>query len=157
MMQDWKLLKANEKFSFIKKYVQINVQEGLKFKGLVFTVDPVSESIVLQSGEKVSIINGKKIESISLIAKSIDEEPTVDLHDLITPKPHSLSESELEVNKEKLLSWLKRNKLNVSLEGKNIKVEDYVTILPPYTAESCMASNEIILQRIQSIIGNMKE
>uniref|UniRef100_A0A0L8HKU4 AD domain-containing protein n=2 Tax=Octopus bimaculoides TaxID=37653 RepID=A0A0L8HKU4_OCTBM len=73
-----------------------------------------------------------------------------------------LSEEALSEHKDKLKSWLLKNRLPVQEQkgqddGKEkcLCVAGAVTILPPYGPGNCCSTNEIILSRIQNLIRNM--
>lgn len=77
-----------------------------------------------------------------------------------------LSEEALLERKDKLKSWLLKNRLPVQEQqgqddgngdekGKCLCVAGAVTILPPYGPGNCCSTNEIILSRIQNLIRNM--
>ena len=70
----------------------------------------------------------------------------------------SLTEEELEKRKKRLNLWLIKNRLPVQLIGNNkeiLSISDALFIEPPYGADNCRSTNEIILGRIQGLIKNM--
>ncbi|XP_029645897.2 gem-associated protein 6 [Octopus sinensis] len=73
-----------------------------------------------------------------------------------------LSEEALSERKDKLKSWMLKNRLPVQEQKgqdgdkpKCLCVAGAVTILPPYGPGNCCSTNEIILSRIQNLIRNM--
>lgn len=71
--------------------------------------------------------------------------------------------AELTQARDRLVKWLEKNRLSVKLEegDKNqaaaavvINILDSVFIHAPYTAESCVSTNEIILNRVRNLINN---
>ena len=55
---------------------------------------------------------------------------------------------------KKVREYLSKFGVISNLEGENIVIGDTVIIQPPYSPESCDATNEIILARIKNILEN---
>lgn len=68
-----------------------------------------------------------------------------------------LSENEVEKKRQKLKKWLEDNAVPISESDKQLKLDDILTIDPPYGLEQVMSSNEIVLERIQNLVKSMPE
>lgn len=147
----------------IGKVVEILTKDGCTHSGIVYTVDPVSDSVVLvqeqQSGLlKMDVIMGHSLKSTSIISEGSDSLQQR-LNDLFKPKTQgNLSGTALKQKHARLRSWLLKNRLPVSActeDAAVLVVADVLRIPPPYDADSCQCTNEIVLGRIQGLIKNM--
>lgn len=156
----------NEWMELVHCFVSVETKGGKNIKGYVFTIDPVSESIVLVNFEdefsttntsvdivmKDSVVDIEKIHNAdekvkkmcsSLFRQNIDED---------------ISESEMVGRRDKLKLWLEKNRFPVSISTSDdqvLQISDALMIQPPYTDKSCLSTNEIILSRVQQLIKNM--
>ena len=67
------------------------------------------------------------------------------------------SEEDLVRRKTELKAWLQRNHIPVQESGDNgelLSISDALFIQPPYGAENCVSTNEIILGRVQALINS---
>ena len=152
----------DEWMQYVYKQVNVLVEDGSEYTGWIYTIDPVSESIVLMkfNGDKteMDIINGSSVNSISIIDGN-SETYKAKLDAMFRPEETaSLTEEELEKRKKRLNLWLIKNRLPVQLIGNNkeiLSISDALFIEPPYGADNCRSTNEIILGRIQGLIKNM--
>lgn len=147
----------------IGTHVEIITRDGGLHSGSVYTVDPVSESVVLatvpadQSDKlNMEIILGHAIQSWTPLST---ERPVLNMDNIFKPKKLSnISSAEMKLYQERLRSWLLKNRLPVAVCEKNpsvLIVADILRIEEPYTAENCLCTNEIVLGRIQGLIKNM--
>lgn len=148
---------------YIYKEVCIQVKDGTSHTGHLYTVDPVSESMVLvriNEGKLIGLelIMGHAIEGIIVLEedtelwhKELNALFKVNMHNKISPE-------ELNKQKERLKHWLLKNLLPVeeSTERTDVlNLSDALYIEPPYGPENCHSTNEIILGRVQGLIKNM--
>lgn len=148
---------------YVYKQVCIQVKDGTSHTGHLYTVDPVSESMVLvrmSDGKltELELVMGHAIEGIIVLEEDtevcqdeLDALFKVDMHSKITPE-------ELNKRKERLKSWLLKNLLPVeeSTERSDVlNLSDALYIEPPYGPENCCSTNEIILGRVQGLIKSM--
>ena len=70
----------------------------------------------------------------------------------------SLSEEDLQKKQFQLKCWLLKNRLPIEVggaKGELLTLADALVIHPPYGADNCYSTNEIILGKIQGLIKNM--
>ncbi|XP_059842397.1 gem-associated protein 6 [Hemitrygon akajei] len=160
-MNEWKTKKPLEWEKYLNKEVKVTADEKNTYQGWVFTVDPVSGSVVLVNfvdAEKVSVatVMGHAIQAVELISEG-ESNTTERLSALFMPVgSRAYSNEELEQRKLRLKSWLEKNRIPVTEQGdqnKTLCVAGVLTVSPPYNAEDCNSSNEIILSRVQSLIN----
>lgn len=199
---------------YVGREVCVTTRGDESFTGWVYTIDPVSQSVVLakfnqssrrdraeaeKSGEEESVVenaidancapsvsdgvsgNGEKSEFKDQETSSSVNDDRVELcvvmgHALQNivvldedPSKHQAefdaffkprvvvrdSPAQIKRRRESVKNWLVKNRLPVSETGDVLSVMDALTIEPPYTAESCRSTNQIVLGRIQGLIANM--
>eukprot|EP00058_Branchiostoma_floridae_P024604 XP_002610094.1 hypothetical protein BRAFLDRAFT_60087 [Branchiostoma floridae] len=146
--------------SHVYKEVEITTVDGRKHRGWVYTVDPVSESVVLVQFEEdrkktVEMVMGHAMKGIIVVNEDIDCHKEELDHIFITADDTRFSKQDLETRRDELKQWLEKNRLPVKVSGKEgelLSISDALVIEPPYSAESCRSTNEIILGRIQALI-----
>ena len=157
---------------YISKKVCILTENNHEHIGWVFTVDPVSTTFVLaqfssDGKTEVEIVMGHAVKKVTILDVDSLEENSDLKEKTIHEKLNSLfvhkfsseySESNFATRKEQLRSWLLKNRLPVDeKEDQSLCIADVVTVTPPYTAETCISINEIILAKIQGLIKSMPE
>ncbi|KAI5608546.1 gem-associated protein 6 [Silurus asotus] len=158
-MGEWCSMLPQEWITFVNQEVKVTTQDKQQYEGIVFTVDPVSGSIVLVTfGEKrsasVKVVLGHAVKDVQLI-KAGDEDTDRKMKSLFTPAgSQEFSTEELEERKKDLRAWLEKNLIPVTDEGDVLRVANVLTISAPYDSEQCSSSNEIILARVQSLVGS---
>ncbi|KAL6468849.1 hypothetical protein MHYP_G00223730 [Metynnis hypsauchen] len=151
MPQEWR--------KFVNHEVKVTAHDNQQHEGWVFTVDPVSASVVLvafqeKGGACVKVVLGHAVREVQVLREG-DEEMEKKLKSLFTPTgSQSFSTKELKERKESLRSWLEKNLIPVTDEGDVLRVANVLTISAPYGAEQCISSNEIILARVQSLVDS---
>lgn len=151
----------DEWLQYVYKKVCIVTEDGLEHVGLVYTVDPVSETYALVTlGEtiKLEMILGHAVRSVTVLSENTDMYKE-QLDNLFRPKSQvSLSEEERQKKQSQLKCWLLKNRLPVEVggtKGELLTLADALVIHPPYGADDCYSTNEIILGKIQGLIKNM--
>lgn len=73
------------------------------------------------------------------------------------PPDHKMTPNEVRKQKERVKSWLLKHRipLEEDKESKDLNVMNVLTLKSPYTAESCVCNNEIVLGKIQGLISAM--
>lgn len=150
--------------------VQVSTEDDEVHVGHVYTVDPVSESIVLINHADVSLEASPRMSLKLLMGASVTDVKLISdgteavkhrFNHLFRPAVDTiLNDEELNRRKMNLKSWLEKNRLPVALGGTGwqyLTVADALTIQPPYTEDSCISTNEIVLSRIQGLIKNMPD
>lgn len=148
--------------SNVGKVIEIVTKDGRVHSGTVYTVDPVSDSVVLvqeeSGGLKMDVIMGHALKSTSILNDG-NERLQKRLNDLFKSKAEgNLSETDLKQKQAQLRSWLLKNRLMVTAcehDSEVLVVAGVLRIPPPYDADSCQCTNEIVLGRIQGLIKNM--
>lgn len=148
---------------------KVIVETSTKFErsvcGYLYTVDPVAGHIV--------IVNFDNIESSSPVLTStqiltnhsvkcllLDETEARSslvpglLEKLFTrDSSESLTESELDERKTKVLEMIKANRLPVKEESDgSLTIANIVVMKPPYCKDDLVCSNDIVLGRVKSIL-----
>ncbi|XP_024081615.1 gem-associated protein 6-like [Cimex lectularius] len=138
--------------NYINKEVKVFTKGNQTFQGSVYTIDPVTESIVLTKKDttgcvSLDLVLGHVITGMEIVGNAEAEE-------LFKCKDTSKINEEVKNN---LKSWLESNLIPIEDDGVNLKCCSVLTITPPYSWESCLCTNEIVLCRIQQIIKAMPE
>ncbi|XP_030628715.1 gem-associated protein 6 [Chanos chanos] len=156
-MQDWCKKRPHEWHKYINQEVRVTAHDKNEYQGWVFTVDPVSGSVVLvtlhgQQSTSVRVVMGHAVRDVEVL-KEGDEEIAQQLNALFMPAGSQvLTNDELKRRKEDLRLWLEKNRIPVTEEEDTLRVANVLTVSPPYGSGDCSSSNEIILARVQSLI-----
>ncbi|XP_060796858.1 gem-associated protein 6 isoform X2 [Neoarius graeffei] len=156
-MGQWCNMLPQEWFKFVNQQVKVSTEEKQEYEGLVFTVDPVSASVVLVTFDEnrsasVRVILGHAVRDVQLVREG-DEDTERKMRSLFIPAASlEFSTEELEERKKDLRAWLEKNLIPVTDEGDILRVANVLTIGAPYGPEQCSSSNEIILARVQSLV-----
>ncbi|EEZ99905.1 gem-associated protein 6 [Tribolium castaneum] len=136
--------------SLIGKSVNIETVDKCTHVGVVYVVDPVYKTVVLlnKSTKSLEFVLYPAIKSFNVVSDVQNDEL------LQTPTKLLNSEESLHL-KMKLMKWLKLLMINVREDGELLKVDEHLSIGPPYGADDCMCDNTIVLERIRKIIGLM--
>ncbi|XP_071487037.1 gem-associated protein 6-like [Diadema antillarum] len=107
----------------------------------------------------LTVILGQEISHVHILDEDIDKH-RISLDQLFHCQSHepSLSKEEISAKKQKLKEWLELHRVPVTVSGKDgelLNVSQVLTIEPPYSAENCVCTNEIILARVQALVRNM--
>ncbi|CAH1794196.1 unnamed protein product [Owenia fusiformis] len=153
-----------EWMQYVHKEVCVTSSDGACHYGWVYTIDPVSETIVLaqftDSSTDIAMVLGHSVKSIR-VTNSNTETHKEKLKTLFLFKNTAeYSKEDLQKRKFKIKSWLEKNRLPVCVSGDNndvLSISDALFIEPPYSVDDCRSTNEIILGRIQGLIKNMPE
>lgn len=144
---------------FVDKKISIFLSDNSRKVGWVHVIDPVTRTVVLQeesedsSTKKLTFVLGHAISRV-VLEKSEGRPPVPDF--LQVEKTKEYSQDDLCKRKTELVDWLKKNRVPVSesLEDSSIlSVMGVLFVEPPYDPDCCKCSNEIILDRIQKLIG----
>ena len=158
----------SEFLSHVNKEVCVTADDGTTHTGWVYTIDPVSQSVVLvqftttpgadtatATPSRLEVIMGHAVVNITTINEETDVHGK-QLDGLFRPKPSDeLTVEELEQRKEKVRSWLAMNRMPVTVSGEILSISDAVFVDPPYEADNCRSTNAIVLGRLQGLIKNM--
>lgn len=139
--------------------VSIELDDGQEVCGLVYTVDPVSDTFVLvnfiDDKMKVEIVLQHAISSITVLNEDVDLNKQR-LDNLFRPVGQErLTDEDVKRRQNIVKLWLLKNRLPVEVNGELLSVAEALVIEPPYGPENCISINEIILGKIQGLIKNM--
>lgn len=137
--------------NYVGLKVNILTEDGTTSSGIVYTVDPVSESVVLLQGcqqNHLKIVFGHAIKNVEICTDKLYELP-----ELFTTTPTNLSRSAVERRKNAVIKILRENRFGVKEENDIITVENILSIRAPYESINCICANSIILGRIQNLLS----
>jgi len=146
--------------------VELKTQRGSLESGGLLAIDPVSDSAIIANDSESKNIKDTKILIVPFVdwktLKVINdsEETKYKFRKLILEtqwsksQDNNFSPDELSARQDKVREYLSKFGVISNHEGENIVVGDTVIIQPPYSPESCDATNEIILARIKNILEN---
>lgn len=150
---------------YINRKANITISDGTEKTGWIYTVDPVTHSVVLllksENGTSpfhLCILCGHAVKNVDLLEDILSEQELESIEDLMhgLKRPSYYSHCELNTRKIQLKEWLEKNRITVEEVGVECEVLSVMGVLfvdPPYDANCCRSSNEIILDRIQKLIG----
>jgi len=160
---------------YVHKCVHITTVDGTVHNGHVYTIDPVSSTIVLLTYENDSssavdclskmrqaeLVLGHAVHRIDILEDDcIDCSADMDLL-FKSSSDMTLTKEALCKRQERLRLWLTENRFPVEISAIQPDVisvgGDILLIHPPYCPENCLSTNEIILSRIQSLITQMPD
>ncbi|XP_023654272.1 gem-associated protein 6 [Paramormyrops kingsleyae] len=156
-MNPWRQKMPLEWQRYVNNEVKVVADEKRQYQGWVYTVDPVSASIVLVNPQEdgrahVTVVMGHAVEKVELLQDG-GEEIAQRLSSLFSPDGvQTVSREELQSKKGCLRAWLEKNRIPVTEEGEALCVAGVLRINPPYGSADCISSNEIILSRVQSLV-----
>ncbi|KAJ8377610.1 hypothetical protein AAFF_G00255680 [Aldrovandia affinis] len=156
-MNEWRQKNPLEWNKYVNKEVRVTASDKQQHQGWVYTVDPVSASVVLvdfQSTRKasVAVVMGHAVGEVEVLRDG-DEAMAERLSAVFVPGGRQvLSQDELQRRKRCLRAWLEKNLIPVSEEGESLRVAGVLTVNPPYGPQDCSSANEIILSRIQGLV-----
>nr|CAD7437870.1 unnamed protein product [Timema bartmani] len=143
--------------NFVQKYVKLVTEDGSKHFGTVYTIDPVSTSVILvqRDSDKMRLLlfPEHNIHSLDICTKNSPAQ----LQQLFAPSTTAWNEETAQIQLCKLKDWLKANRIPIEEDGNILKLQDVLEIHPPYKVENCVSSNEVVLGRIQGLITSMPE
>ncbi|XP_012529772.1 gem-associated protein 6 [Monomorium pharaonis] len=138
--------------SYIGKMVKITMKDESVYYGIVYTVDPISESIVLLQSKTLMQYRLKIIFNHSIKNVQVTSEAKTFVPELFSCV--KLSEAMLTKRKDVVMQLLLENRFPVKEEDGILFIEDTVSIEPPYYPENCTCTNSIILNKVQNILNH---
>ncbi|XP_078351122.1 gem-associated protein 6-like [Oculina patagonica] len=157
-VENWTALSSVTLRKYVDKKISILLSDNTRKVGWVHSIDPVTHTVVLQeetedsNAKKLSFVLGHAISRV-VLEESEGHPPKTDF--LQAEKTMEYSQDDLCKRKSELVDWLTKNRIPVSesLEDSAIlSVMGVLFVEPPYDAECCRCSNEIVLDRIQKLI-----
>ena len=155
---------------YVGKNIQIQCKNGETQSGHCYTIDPISNTIVLlyfsEGSPKIRFVLEHAIEAVSQLDQNCDseilpEEFITQLDGFLFDKAgfsRSCKPIQLEVRRLKLKKWFHLNRLPVEEEGLILSVANgQAMIEPPYTINSCRSANTIVLDRVMKLVKSCPE
>ncbi|XP_041959476.1 gem-associated protein 6 [Alosa sapidissima] len=155
-MPGWRDSKPPKWSTFLSKLVKVSAHNN-QYEGWVFTVDPVSASMVLVTfpeGDQahVRVVLGHAVESVEVLQDG-NKGNTTRLASIFSAHgTETLSPEKLRHRRHSLCQWIEKNHIPVKEEGEMLRVANVLTISSPYGVDDCSSSNEIILSRVQGLV-----
>ena len=152
-----------EWLQYVHKEVFVSTFRGTSHRGWVYTIDPVSQTIALvqfpgRNEIELEMVMGHAVTSIMVMDDNTEKHKKTLEKLFQAAEAKSISPEELKNRRAMVKSWLLKNRIPVSLTGENndvLCISDALFIEPPYGAQNCRSTNEIILGRVQGLIKNM--
>uniref|UniRef100_A0A9J8D6Z5 Gem nuclear organelle associated protein 6 n=1 Tax=Cyprinus carpio carpio TaxID=630221 RepID=A0A9J8D6Z5_CYPCA len=140
-MLQWRDRSPQHWHELVNHEVCVTNRDQQRFEGRVFTVDPVSASVVLVSVQEserpsVRVILGHAVTDVQILRRGTEETDA----------------EELKSRRESVRLWLEQNRVPVTEDGEVLRVANALTISAPYRPGDCSSANEIILSRVQSLV-----
>ncbi|XP_016113896.1 gem-associated protein 6 [Sinocyclocheilus grahami] len=156
-MLQWSARSPQLWHELVNHEVCVTSRDQQRFEGRVFTVDPVSASVVLlsvQENERPSVrgILGHAVTDVQILRRGTEETERQMKSIFLPDRAQILSAEELKSRRESLRLWLEKNRVPVTEDGEILRVANALTISAPYRPGDCSSANEIILARIQSLV-----
>ncbi|XP_031835127.1 gem-associated protein 6 [Nomia melanderi] len=140
--------------SYVGKEVNILNEDETTTSGIVYTIDPVSESVVLLQGHQqnhLKIVFGHVIKNIEICSDKLCKLP-----ELFENPPTCFLQSTLNERKNTVIKMLQENRFPVREEKDILIIEDVLSIRPPYKPNNCTSANSIVLGRIQNLLSSIE-
>ncbi|XP_046432558.1 gem-associated protein 6 [Neodiprion pinetum] len=140
--------------SYVNKTVSIKTKDGRSYSGVVYTIDPVSESFILANPscdkQNLKIIMGHAIDNMEVHTRT-----ETNVLDLFLSSSEDTPESIIMRRKNAVRELLLENRFPVTENGNILNIEGILSIEPPYDEQHCSSTNEIVLVRIQELISSV--
>ncbi|XP_076816194.1 gem-associated protein 6-like [Clavelina lepadiformis] len=151
----WSDKDVSEKYTYVYSRVEVKTCDRKTTTGWVYTIDPITHSIVLlNDNQQLVTILGHAVREV-LVKDMPNKDMKNRLDELLESKEPDHSPEVLEERKQKVVAWLLENRFPVKANGDIISVANALEIMPPYSASSCQTGNEVILNRIQRLLEAM--
>ena len=153
-MPNWKSMSLDEKLGLQNMYVEITSRQNCISKGNVFAVDPVTESVVIETKLGLDVVVGHFIEKVAVLNKEKEICTGFDLTKIIVNGKDKtlLSQKDILNKKTRLLNWFKNNSIEVQMKKDKIYVFKVAYIEPPYTTDSCYCKNLKMLHNVKKLV-----
>ena len=139
---------------------------GTDVMGGLIAIDPVTDSAMLVTNinDEVNNISQASVTIVpfvdwtSLAVIDGSENIKSKLKQLVTEhtdKKHNLTPEQLKEKQQKIKMHLAQYGLETKIDGDNLIIADIVIVVPPFTAEECSGTNEIVLGKIKKLLQNI--
>ncbi|CAK9301998.1 unnamed protein product [Gordionus sp. m RMFG-2023] len=151
--------------SYVHKEVFIILKNETKYNGKIYTIDPVSESVIAvddqdKSQTKIYCFPGHAVASIE-IKRELTSHEIKELELIFEPSlATNYSESEIDDRRTQVETFLKSRMIPVSFIGSHCETfslfDGILLIQPPYDIDNCQSENLIVLKQIQRMMKELK-
>ncbi|KAG7175817.1 gem-associated protein 6-like [Homarus americanus] len=141
--------------------VAVTTTNHTQHTGWVYTIDPVSESVILvefddKDGKEVIILSGYNVENVKVINSNPPEGLASTIGNLFKKEQVHYSNQELTARRESLCVWLAENRVPYTVrEDMGIQVLQVAVISQPYEPESVQCTNEVVLDKVMKLVQQM--
>ncbi|XP_018027678.1 gem-associated protein 6 [Hyalella azteca] len=146
--------------SLIHSYISVTVRNQKPISGWVHTVDPVSESFVLvnftadgSTVQDVILVPGYNVTGVRLHPHVASENMKEKIDFTFKQNETRFSRAELDRRRNVLCVWLKDNRVPYTMKANDcLEVLRFATIKPPYTPQSIVCTNEVVLDKLLKLL-----
>lgn len=150
----------------VYKRVRVITTEKSEHIGWIFTVDPVSFTIVLVqfpeneviSPKNLRLIPGQSISDVKILDDRYSDQYRKAIDQILASDQGSITkedEKSIADRKEKVKRWLAKNRIPIEETPESIRVFDAVEIRSPFDIDSCLCTNEVVLARVRKVLESM--
>jgi len=144
------------------KSLRVKCADGKERRGVMYTVDPVTESLVLVSFRDNKPFDVEVIMGHSLLGVSVEgEAPLCEqnlLDELFLSKEVITNQKSSAQRKIRLMDWFKQNRVPViETERGTLSVLNFVDISPPFVVDTCYSTNELVLSKVRALVGSLPD
>ena len=165
---DYRKLSPENLHKLVGCFVHISLCEGEQLRGWVYTIDPVSLTIVIAKDDDTNADSNEfdPRTIVFVLSQAVQQLRVIDttrkepewLQTFALKQRHKYTEDELQNRKAKLIEWLHKNRVPILDSDEDaVQVVGGLVIEAPYDIDSCKGTNEIVLERIRKLISSMPD
>ncbi|XP_050710333.1 gem-associated protein 6-like [Eriocheir sinensis] len=143
--------------SLIHRRVTVTTTDLKEHTGWVYTIDPVSESVILVNfnGEEkeVNIVWGYNVKSVTPLESTPPPGLAEAVDSIFRKEQVHYSNQELTARRESLCVWLAENRVPYTVkDDMSIQVLQVALIRTPYDAGAVECHNEVVLDKVMRLV-----
>lgn len=143
--------------SLIHRRVTVTTTDLKEHTGWVYTIDPVSESVILVNfigkEKEVTIVWGYNIKSITPLEDTPPPGLAEAVDSIFRKEQVHYSSQEITARRESMCVWLAENRVPYTVnEDMSIQVLQVALIRPPYDAGGVECHNEVVLEKVMRLV-----
>ena len=154
-------LQGPELLNMLGKEVNFTFLDNTSLTGRVYTVDPETHNFIVMNSMTTTLLPFSNITNFTIIS-GIKQPQEVLLSDLqgideehFPQTVHHVTSTNCELLRKRLIHHLDQHRVPCEVKGDEVVIAGVVVCKPPYNADSCASTNDIILGRIQSILKKL--
>ncbi|XP_043277375.1 gem-associated protein 6-like [Venturia canescens] len=141
--------------NYTNKRCTVTATDNSVHTGIVYTVDPVTESIVLIEKEntpeqRLKFVIGHAVQKVDVLSEELGQLPQ-----LFQEHTPGISKAAIMGRKQAVLNILLENRFPVQENGDIIEMENVFTIKPPYAPEDCISMQPLVLTSLHKILSQL--